>query len=335
MKIYSLILKKRNLILLALILISYLLLRPAPSFQSQNNNQNTIKGVWLTNLGVSIFHHTTSLDNVFHHLALSGYTHVYISTYGLGGTIYPSKQVQSHPLFLLPFTDVLQASQSEAKRQGLKLYAWLEYGLMLHPNNHIAVSHPDWLLQTSTGETIVNDFVWLNPEHPQVQEYILSIIQEVAQYKDLAGIQLDDHWAIPIQFGDYTRSMNQLTAKVKQHLEKSNPNLIFSLSPNPYHFSLGKYNQDWLYWARQGYIDEVVIQIYRPDSIRFKESLITSQIDDLPKSIPVGIGIYAGNPDNFQTPSEIQKQIEITQDLGYGFAIFCWEYKIMGSFFAP
>ena len=74
----------------------------------------------------------------------------------------------------------------------------------------------------------------------------------------------------------------------------------------------------------------MVIQIYRPDSIRFKESLITSQIDDLPKSIPVGIGIYAGNPDNFQTPSEIQKQIEITQDLGYGFAIFCWEYKIMG-----
>lgn len=334
MKIKQLFFKKRNLILLALIILGYFLFHPAPSFKSQVQPSRNIRGVWLTNIATTFFHHTTLLDNVFAHFSRSGYTHVYVSTYGFGGTIYPSKQVQTHPLFLLPFTDVLKASQSEAKRQGLKLYAWLEYGLMLKPNDSIAVNHPDWLLKTSSGETVVNDFVWLNPKNPEVQEYILGIIEEVAQYKGLTGIQLDDHWGVPSQFGNYTKAMNQLTAKVKQRLEKINPNLVFSLSPNPHSFSKNKYNQDWLQWARQGYIDEVVIQIYRPNSQEFQQSLMTAKIEQLPKSIPVAVGIYAGSMDNFKTPSEIQKQIDISQNLGYGFSIFCWEYRIVGSLFS-
>lgn len=79
----------------------------------------------MTNIATSFFHHTTLLDNVFAHLAHSGYTHVYVSAYGFGGTIYPSKQVKSHPLFLPPFTDVLKASENEAQRQGLKFLLWI------------------------------------------------------------------------------------------------------------------------------------------------------------------------------------------------------------------
>ena len=99
------------------------------------------------------------------------------------------------------------------------------------------------------------------------------------------------------------------------------------------HFSLKKYNQDWLKWSNQGYIDEIVIQIYRRDSVQFRQSLITSQVDSLPKSIPVAIGIHAGTINNLKKPREIQKQIDISQDFGYGFSIFCWEYRIIGSLF--
>lgn len=45
--------------------------------------------------------------------------------------------------------------------------------------------------------------------------------------------------------------------------------------------------------------------------------------------MPVAIGIYAGNMGNFKASSEIQKQIDISQNLGYGFSIFCWEYRIL------
>ncbi|MBF2058191.1 MAG: family 10 glycosylhydrolase [Cyanobacterium sp. T60_A2020_053] len=333
MKIRQIFFKKRSLILFSFIIIGYFLSRPAPSFKSEIESSAEIRGVWLTNVGTIFFHHTTLLDNIFAHLARSNYTHIYVSTYGFGGTIYPSQTVKTNPLFLPPFTDVLKASKIEAGRQGLKLYAWLEYGLMLSPTNFVAVNNPDWLLKTPEGKTVVNGFVWLNPDNPEVQEYILDIIEEVANYKELTGIQLDDHWGVPSQFGNYINEMNELTAQVKKSIDKINPNLIFSLSPNPYSFSKNKYNQDWLYWAKQGYIDEVIIQIYRDNSKEFEQAIITSEIDKLDESIPVAIGIYAGSFDSYKHPAEIQKQIDITQNLGYGFSIFCWEARAMGADF--
>jgi uncharacterized lipoprotein YddW (UPF0748 family) len=202
---------------------------------------------------------------------------------------------------------------------------------MLHPKDEIALKHPDWLLKTPKGETIVNDFVWLNPEHHEVEKYILGIISEVANYSNLTGIQLDDHWSTPRQFGNKTQAMNQLTAKVRQHLKEINPQMILSLSPNPYDFSLNKYNQDWLKWAKLGHIDEVIIQIYRPDSAQLKQAINTSQIHRLPSSFPIAIGIYAGSFRHFLLPSEIQEQIDVTKKLGYGYSVFCWEYRLLGS----
>ncbi len=318
--------------ILIILFLLYLLLRPAPSFKSNNQNQEqTIRGVWMTNVGASVFHHTFTLDNVFHHLAKSGYNQIYISTYGLTGTIYPSTTVTSHPLFLPPFTDVLKAVEFEGRRQNLKIYAWLEYGLMLNPSNQIAVDNPEWLLKTNDGETIINNFVWLNPEHPQVQEYILNIITEVAQYKNLAGIQLDDHWAVPIQFGNKTQAMTDLTGKVSQRIKQINPEMELSLSPNPYGFSLKKYNQDWLGWAKKGYLDEVVIQIYRPTTAQLTDSINSSRLESLPSNIPVAIGIYTGNWAGFFPVEEVEKQIKTVENLGYGYSIFCWEYRIVAS----
>jgi uncharacterized lipoprotein YddW (UPF0748 family) len=133
------------------------------------------------------------------------------------------------------------------------------------------------------------------------------------------------------KIGNKTQAMNKLTAKVRQHLKEINPEMVLSLSPNPYDFSLNKYNQDWLKWAKKGYIDEVIIQIYRPNSAQVKQAVDTSKINYLPEHIPIGIRIFAGNFDNFLHPQEIQKQIDVTEKFGYGYSIFCWEYRIIGS----
>ncbi|NCO75958.1 MAG: family 10 glycosylhydrolase [Cyanobacteria bacterium] len=326
----KLFLRQRNIFIIFISLFLLLIFKPASSFKNNGDKNEKIRGVWMTNVGVSFLHHTSLLDNVFNHLASSGYNRIYVSTYGFGGTIYPSKQVKSILFFVPPFTNILKASEKKAKRQDLKLYAWLEYGLMLSPEDEIALKHPEYLLKTDSGKTIINGFVWLNPEHPEVQKYILAIISEVAQY-NITGIQLDDHWSTPSEFGNKTQAMTKLTAKVRQHLKEINPKIILSLSPNPYNFSLNKYNQDWLNWAKKGYIDEVVIQIYRPNSAQVKQAITTSKINYLPDNIPVGIGIFAGNFDNFLHPEEIQKQIAVAEKFGYGYSIFCWEYEILGS----
>jgi uncharacterized lipoprotein YddW (UPF0748 family) len=82
----------------------------------------------------------------------------------------------------------------------LKPYAWFEYGLMLSPKDPIAKKHPDWLLKTPTGKTVVERNVWLNPANPQVQAYLLGNMEDILKEKDLAGIQLDDHWAVSACF---------------------------------------------------------------------------------------------------------------------------------------
>ena len=57
---------------------------------------------------------------------------------------------------------------------------------------------PDWLLN---GGQEVNGFVWLDPTHPEVEQYFVELFTEFAYlYHKLEGIQLDDHWAVPSQF---------------------------------------------------------------------------------------------------------------------------------------
>ncbi len=204
-----LVFKKRNILLVCLLILGYFFLKPSP--KAQVYSSPVIRGVWLTNVFTAFLHHTTLLDNLFYHLAKSGYTHVYISAYGYGGTLYKSNHSSSNPLFVPPFTNVLKASENEAQRQGLKLYAWLEYGLMLMKN------------------------------------------------------------------------------------------------------------------------DEVVIQIYRDNSEEFVKSILTSKIDRLPQNMPVAIGIFAGPLDKPKDFGEVNKQIKLATDLGYGFSIFCWEYRALGG----
>ena len=125
-----------------------------------------MKGVWLTNIGTMLLHHSTSLDEALNHLSRSGYDRVYFSVYGFGGTLYPTAQRPTNLFFVPPLMNPWKAAVKESRRQGLKPYAWFEYGLMLSPNDPIAKKHPDWLLRTAEGKTVVETNVWLDPANP-------------------------------------------------------------------------------------------------------------------------------------------------------------------------
>ena len=122
-------------------------------------------------------------------------------------------------------------------------------------------------MTTSTGKKLIDRHWWLDPANPEVQKYFVDLFAEVAaSYPDLDGIQLDDHWGIPIQFGDKTAAMTELTNRVVKAIRTNNHDLIISLSPNPLGFSSKKYSQNWLSWIEAGLIDELVMQLYRPTS---------------------------------------------------------------------
>ncbi|NJL52724.1 MAG: family 10 glycosylhydrolase, partial [Hydrococcus sp. SU_1_0] len=210
---------------------------------------------------------------------------------------------------------------------GLHIYAWYEHGMMLFPKQKLAQQHPDWILKTADGRQYIEQHLWLNPENPEVQEYFVNLFTEVAQkYPELYGIQVDDHWGIPIIFGNKAQAMTELTRKIVQAVKQINPNLIISLSPNPYQFSLNKYSLDWMGWLKENLFDELVMQIYRLDSQQVTESILTSEIQQASQYVKVAVGIYAGGSPQLKSLSEIELQINAVKQFDYGYSIFCWEY---------
>lgn len=293
-----------------------------------------MQGIWLTNVATAFLHHTTFLDEILHQLSLSGYDRVYFSVYGLKGTLYPTSHSSTHFLLRPPLTNPLKAAALESRRQGLKPYAWFEYGMMLNPGNAIVQEHPDWLLKTVEGGTVEDRNVWLDPANPEVQEYILGNIDDILKIKDLEGIQLDDHWAVPAVFGSSARrqALTNFTQKVYSHIKAKNPEMVVSVSPNPYNFAISKYNQDWLWWVEQGIVDEIVLQVYRPTPEAVIASLSNSGIYTASYYVPVGVGLSAvWNVVPFSL-NTVQKQVEAVKQQGYGYSIFSWEYLVLRRF---
>jgi uncharacterized lipoprotein YddW (UPF0748 family) len=308
----------------AIALVGFKFFLPLPSHLSNKNKQ--IQGIWLTHVGNSLLVYSTQLDNVFHHLSSLNFNRVYVDVYN-GGTTYPSKYAPRNKLASLPFSDPLQAAIKEGKRQGLKIYAWYEHGMMLFPNDKFAQKHPDWLLINAKGKKIIDGHLWLNPEYLEVQKYFVNLFTEVAKnYPSLYGIQLDDHWGIPIEFGDKTQAMTELTNQIVEAIHQVKQDLVVSLSPNPLPFATNRYGQNWLLWIKQGLINEVIVQIYRETSEELIATLNNSGLVEASNYVPVAIGIHTGNLQKLKSLTEIKKQKEIANKYGYGYSLFCWEY---------
>ncbi len=300
----------------------------------QPQTSQNIRGVWMTHVGNAFYAYTGQLDDVFHQLSRLNFNRVYVGVYN-DGVSYSTKVSFRNHLTSLSLINPLNQAIKQGQRQGLKIYAWYEYGLMLNPTDPIAKRHPDWLL--GQGK-VVNNFVWLDPQNSEVQKHFIQLFTEVAYlYPDLFGIQLDDHWSVPREFGNYAESLTTLTQKISQTIKKIHPNWIISLSPNPPQFAYSKYSQDWLNWVRQGYINEVIVQVYRPTSDRVRETLSSSGLREASRYVPVAAGLFTGfvkkNVWQLQSLAEIKKQIDVIKNWDYGYCLFTYEYTF--SFMRP
>jgi uncharacterized lipoprotein YddW (UPF0748 family) len=92
--------------------------------------------------------------------------------------------------------------------QGLTVIPWLEFGLMLPDKivNILKQTNPQWL--TTNQEK--NEYQ-LNPFVPEVQDFIIGLITEIISNYRVDGIQLDDHFGLPVKFGydNYTVKLYQ------------------------------------------------------------------------------------------------------------------------------
>lgn len=345
-----------------------------------------LRGVWLTNFGGAVLFFPQGVNRVLYQIRQLNFNTVYPVVWNRGNTFYPSAVAKreigntQNPFqaILMLGQDVLAQIVKQGKRKGLRVIPWFEYGFMAPANSQLARSHPDWLTQRQNGSKLLKDDlhqpnvsnatqgqflrkpavikqVWLNPLHPEVQQFILDLIVEVVTKYDIAGIQLDDHFSLPVEFG-YDRftiklyqqehqgkkppnnylnpewigwRANKLTnfmQRVFLAVKSVKPDCLVSLSPNPQNFAYTAYLQDWLTWVQRGWVEELVCQIYRNNLKTFEAELTQPALKIAQRQIPVSIGILTGSWRQPIALFQIQQQVQTVRKHGFaGVSFFYWE----------
>lgn len=347
---------------------------------------NNVQGVWITHTGAAMMYYTMRLDEVIANLAKHHVNTLYPAVWNRGYTLYPSHVAQSAggksrdwstDIPGLPGDNILKALTHQAHRQHIKLIPWFEYGLMIPLSSPIAKAHPDWLTVNLEQQTVPKpltpapflprplknlqlevtggNLAWLNPFHPEVQTFLTNLIAEVVQDYAVDGIQLDDHFGLPIEMGydPYTialyksehkdlgppnnaadpewiawraKRITQLLDKISQAVKNVDPKVMISISPNPPRFAYLKYLQDWVTWVESGLVNEVVVQVYRENFDTFQNDLYHSGFYHLRHKVPIIIGLYTGPLRHAKPLERIQKEVESVQAAGFqGVSFFSWE----------
>ncbi|MFM7085730.1 MAG: glycoside hydrolase family 10 protein [Cyanobium sp.] len=329
-----------------------------------------IRAVWFTSNDMDVLRDHERLREAVQQLAALHFNTIYAVVYNGGLMYYPSavserEGLQDFQYRGLQGQDILADLITEGHRQGLLVLPWFEFGFMVPPGSVLTRRHPDWISRRRDGSdtsiSAAGEVSWLNPLHPRVQTLLRDLILEIATNYDADGIQFDDHTTLPSDFGydRYTTDLYKRTTKkdaptnaadpgwlqwradgissfihnLHQELQQKRPGFILSLSPNYYDFAYKRQLQDWLSWIRQGSVDEVVVQLYRPDLDSFAAELNRPEFAFSRQRIPAAVGILSGQRTAPVPIGRVIAQAEAARQRGLGTAFFYYEslWDVLGG----
>jgi uncharacterized lipoprotein YddW (UPF0748 family) len=343
-----------------------------------------IRGTWITNIDSDVLFTPGRVKKFIQELKDQNFNTIYPVVWNWGYTTYPSfvanqtfgsrfMPKKSAGLLLkrtltkeegLEGRDVLEEIVSEGHKQGMKVIPWFEFGFMAPDvsdpaGSSLSKKKADWLTVKQDGSKIWKEGkdprVWLNPFRPEVQGFMSQLVAEVVRKYDIDGIQFDDHFGLPSEFGydKFTTKLyqsehdgklppkdfkdqdwvNWRADKITEYMDglarsirASRPKAIVSVSPNPLTFAKNFFLQDWAKWERQGSVDELIIQIYRDDMNVFKKEIAKPEVKLASTSIRVAIGILSGLKPKPISIQQIQDQITAVRQQGLaGVSFFFYE----------
>lgn len=336
-----------------------------PSLAASLSPAEELRGVWLTNIDSDVLFSRDRLTASLQQLQQLNFNTVYPTVWNWGYTLYPSRVAEKvigrslDPTPGLQNRDVLEEIVQQGHQKQLAVIPWFEFGFMAPADSALAQRHPDWLTSRRDGSKIwqegKHDRVWLNPFHPQVQQFIQDLIVEIASNYDIDGIQFDDHFGLPSELGydpftvklyrqehqgkppaknpqdpEWLRwradKITQFMRQVFYAVKAQNPNCLISVAPNPQRVSYELFLADWETWERQGLVEELVLQVYRHDLKVFNSELAYPEVQAARQHIPVSIGIISGLKNNYAPIGQIQNQVQAVRRQNFaGVAFFFYE----------
>lgn len=175
-----------------------------PQIAARNLNQVEIRSIWLDRETIVSAGSHQNLAKIFENFKAAGINTVFVETVNAGYPIYPSTVApQQNPLTTR--WDPLQSSVDLGKAYGIKVHAWVwlfaagnqgHNPLVGKPANYpgpILSAHPDWAGYDNQGNLIIpgQTKTFLDPANPEVRQYLLNLLSEIANRYDVDGIQFD------------------------------------------------------------------------------------------------------------------------------------------------
>ena len=264
-----------------------------------------LRAVKITNVDSQVLFSDEAIAAAMDFLAATGINAVLPVVQNAGWTQYPSDVMEREfgvridPR--LAGRDPLAVLVREARRVGIEVYPWFEYGFAsiysggTPPHGgHIIAKNPHWAtLNRSGNHCTKNGFDWMNGIHPEVQDYIIALAMEIIDNYDIDGIEFSDRMpAMPVECGydDYTIALyrsehegadppfnfrnpawrtwragklNDFYTRVRDSVKTRDPELFVASSPSVYPWALNEYLQDSQAWISNGTIDHWIPQFYR------------------------------------------------------------------------
>lgn len=324
--------------------------------QRANSQTEGIRGVWLTNVDSDVLTSKQKIIEAVNFLNELNFNTIFVVVWNKGMTQYKSKIMKEFTGVeidtMLKDFDPLPILIEEAHKRNMKVIAWFEFGFASSYKQNggkILELKPHWKAIDNEGKLVSkNGFEWMNGFHPEVQEFIISLIKEVITNYNIDGIQGDDRLpAMPVEAGydEYTinlyrqenngenppedfrdsnwinwraKKLNDFAAKIYREVKSINPNLIVSMAPSVYPWSKEEYLQDWPEWFSAGNVELICPQLYRykiEDYEKLLNEIVNHQIDkkNLKRFYP-GILLKVGS---YYAPQELIKQkIELNRKYG-------------------
>ena len=323
-----------------------------------------VRGVWLTNVDSDVLNSREQIAEAMQFLADHHFNIVYPVVWNKGYTLYPSAVMDS--LFGLPIDpelegrDPLQELIEEAQARGLAVAPWFEFGFASSyqaGGGHLLEAKPHWAARSADGELLTkNGFEWMNAYHPEVQDFLLALVEEVVTRYDVDGVQGDDRLpAQPIEGGysAHTDSLyraehggtapptdprdpawqrwrgdrlNAFGERLYDRVKAVDPDVLVTWSPSIYRWSFDEYLQDWPAWLRGGYADLVHPQVYRYDLDAYRTALAAQSADSLGLTADEHARVYPGvlmNVGDYRmTPELLLDVVRLNREMGYAGEVF-------------
>lgn len=228
-----------------------------------------------------------------------------------------------------PGFDPLEYFVSEGRKRGIAIHAWLNpYRAGINAGNQRHAAHITNRYPQHTRK--VGNLLWMDPGAPEVRRHLVSVVRDLVNRYDLAGIHLDDYFypypkpgktlefpdsatynAYRSQGGTLSKAdwrrdnVNQLVKDLHETVKSRKPSMLFGISPfgiytkgEPPEVKAGLDQLNQIYsdpvrWMREGWVDYLVPQLYWKEGGPQSFSALLRWWRS-PRANPRGIPIYPG-----------------------------------------